>query len=143
MRTRPDRLREQVGKRPVRQRREPDADVVERRAERKRALLRARQARGRAHGRPGEHRARRVDDEQSLGAHPNVSHVPARDDGLSRGETDKDRDEDERGEHRQTRPPGRCAEAEARANPARPHDDRDRRQERDHSEQGNGAPKRR
>jgi hypothetical protein len=28
-----------------------------------------------------------------------LSHVPARDDGLGRCETDEDRDEDERGEH--------------------------------------------
>ena len=48
---------------------------------------------------PGEHRAGRVDHEERLGAHPNLSIVPARDDGLGRGETDEDRDEDERGEH--------------------------------------------
>jgi hypothetical protein len=72
-----------------------------------------------------------------------VSHVPARDDGLGRGETDEDRDEDERGQYWQTRPPSWRAKAEARANPARPQDDHDRRQERDHSESGNGAPKRR
>ena len=99
MRRRPDRLTGAGGERPVGHRREPDADVVERRAERKRTLLRAREARRRALARPGEHRAGRVDHEERLGPNPNVSHMSARDDRLGRGKTDENGDEDERGEH--------------------------------------------